>query len=141
MRSPICAPSWIWPITGALRSACAYGLLICCGIRVKTWPHTKALLEDPAKTQTYIDNALTPILEEIGAHPAILTWKFSTNQRDMTEEFGFTEVRTPMAAVQQFINLTAGAIHSTVPGAMVSSGAGNFATMTDIEGHTNYYPG
>ncbi len=99
----------------------------------------KALLEDPVKTQTYIDNALIPILEEIGAHPAVLTWEIFNEAENMTEEFGFTEVRTSMAAVQQFINLTAGAIHRMVPGALVSNGAGNFATMTDIEGHTNYY--
>lgn len=99
----------------------------------------KALLEDREKTQTYIDNALIPILEEIGAHPAVLTWEIFNEAENMTEEFGFTQVKTPMAAVQQFINLTAGAIHKTVPGAMVSSGAGSFSTMTDIEGHTNYY--
>ena len=57
----------------------------------------------------------------------------------MTQEFGYTTERTSMAAIQQFINLTAGAIHETVPGALVSSGAANFETMTDIEGHTNYY--
>ena len=99
----------------------------------------KAMLEDPVKTQTYIDNALTPILQEIGNHPAILTWEIFNEAENMTEEFGFTEVKTPMAAVQQFINLTAGAIHKTVPSAMVSSGAGSFSTLTDIEGHTNYY--
>ena len=99
----------------------------------------KALLEDPVKTQTYIDNALIPILEEIGAHPAVLTWEIFNEPENMTEEFGFTEVKTSMASVQQFINLTAGAIHRTVPAALVSSGAGSFSTMTDIEGNTNHY--
>ena len=99
----------------------------------------KALLEDPAITQTYIDNALIPILEEIGDHPAVLSWEIFNEPEGMTEEFGYTPVRTAMRNVQQFVNLTAGAIHRTVPTAQVSNGAANFETMTDIEGHTNYY--
>lgn len=99
----------------------------------------KALLESKEKTQTYIDNALVPILEELGDHPAILTWEIFNEAENMTEEFGFTDIRTSMASVQQFTNLTAGAIHKIVPGALVSTGAGNFESITDIEGHTNYY--
>ncbi|WP_051907913.1 CBM35 domain-containing protein [Flavimarina sp. Hel_I_48] len=99
----------------------------------------KALLEDPAITQTYIENALIPILEEIGDHPAVLSWEIFNEPEGMTEEFGYTPVRTAIRNVQQFINLTVGAIHRTVPTAQVSSGAANFETMTDIEGHTNYY--
>jgi hypothetical protein len=99
----------------------------------------KALLENPQITQTYIDNALIPILEEIGDHPAVLSWEIFNEPEGMTEEFGYTPVRTAMANIQQFVNLTAGAIHRIVPTAQVSSGAANFETMTDIEGHTNYY--
>lgn len=99
----------------------------------------KALLSDPVKTQTYIDNALIPILEELGDHPGVLTWEIFNEPENMTFEFGFTAQRTSMANVQQFINLTAGAIHRTVPGALVSNGAGSFKTSTDVDGFTNYY--
>ncbi len=99
----------------------------------------KALLEDRDITQTYIDNALIPILQEVGNHPAVLSWEIFNEPEGMTEEFGYTPVRTAMINIQQFVNLTAGAIHRTVPTAQVSSGAANFDTMTDIEGHTNFY--
>lgn len=99
----------------------------------------KNLLENREKTQTYIDNALIPIVEELGDHPALLTWEVFNEPENMSQEFGFTDQRTPMVSIQQFINLTAGAIHRTVPEALVSSGAGSFETLTDIEGRTNYY--
>jgi hypothetical protein len=99
----------------------------------------KKLLEDPEFTQTYIDNALIPILEAIGDHPAVLTWEVFNEPEGMTEEFGWTPVRTTMKYVQQFTNLIAGAIHRTTPGALVSNGSWSFKAMTDVGGNYNYY--
>lgn len=99
----------------------------------------KGFLESKAKTQTYIDNALLPILDAIGSHPAVMTWEIFNEPEGMTEEFGWTPVKTQMKYVQQFVNMTAGAIHRKVLGALVSSGSWSFRASTDIEGNTNYY--
>ena len=99
----------------------------------------KSFVESKEKTQTYIDNALIPILEEIGTHPAVLTWEIFNEAEGMTTQFGWTDVKTDMQYVQQFVNLTAGAIHRTVPEALVSTGVWSFKALTDIEGNTNYY--
>ena len=99
----------------------------------------KGFVESKEKTQTYIDNALIPILEAIGDHPAVLSWEIFNEAEGMTQEFGWTPVRTQMMYVQQFVNLTAGAIHRTVPSAQVSTGIWSFRAATDIEGNTNYY--
>lgn len=99
----------------------------------------KSFVESSAKIQTYIDNALIPILEEVGDHPAVLSWEIFNEAEGMTQEFGWTPVRTQMQYVQQFVNLTAGAIHRTIPSAQVSTGVWSFRALTDIEGNTNYY--
>ena len=99
----------------------------------------KGFVESKEKTQTYIDNALIPILEAIDDHPAVLSWEIFNEAEGMTQEFGWTPVRTQMMYVQQFVNLTAGAIHRTVPSAQVSTGIWSFRAATDIEGNTNYY--
>ncbi|MEH6406398.1 MAG: CBM35 domain-containing protein [Leeuwenhoekiella sp.] len=99
----------------------------------------KNFVESKEKTQTYIDNALIPILEQIGNHPAVLSWEIFNEAEGMTQEFGWTPVKTQMLYVQQFVNLTAAAIHRTVPKALVSTGSWSFRALTDIEGNTNYY--
>lgn len=95
--------------------------------------------EDSVKTQTYIDNALVPLLEALGDHPAVLTWEILNEAEGMTEEFGWTPIRTTMAAVQAFTNRVAGAIHRAVPTAQVSTGIWNIRAMTDVDGNFNYY--
>jgi len=95
--------------------------------------------EDSVKTQSYIDNALNPLLEALGDHPAVLTWEILNEAEGMTEEFGWTPIRTTMAKVQAFTNRVAGAIHRAVPTAQVSTGIWNIQAMTDVDGHFNYY--
>ena len=99
----------------------------------------KALIENKSITQTYIDNALFPILEAVGEHPAVMTWEVFNEPEGMTEEFGWTPVRTTMAYVQQFINRVAGAIHRKAPGALVSNGSWSFRASTEKSGYQNYY--
>jgi hypothetical protein len=99
----------------------------------------KKLVEDKAITQTYIDNALLPILNEIGTHPAVMAWEVFNEPEGMTQEFGWTPVKTQMKYVQQFVNLVAGAIHRKAPEALVSNGSWSFKVLTDKEGNTNYY--
>ncbi len=99
----------------------------------------KQLVEDPLATQTYIDNALIPIIEELGDHSAVMCWEIFNEAEGMTNEFGWTPNRTSMKYVQQFVNLVAGAIHRTEPTALVSTGAWSFRALTDQGGYFNYY--
>jgi len=99
----------------------------------------KMLLEDSVKTQTYIDNALNPLLDALGSHPAVMTFEIFNEAEGMTDEFGWTPVKTTMAHVQAFVNRVAGAVHRRAPQAMVSTGVWNMRAMTDVDGFFNYY--
>ncbi|MFW5776291.1 MAG: discoidin domain-containing protein [Spirochaetota bacterium] len=99
----------------------------------------KRFLEDPENIRTYINNALVPMVEQLGDHPAVVAWEIFNEPEGMTREFGWTPVRTSMEAVQTFINLTAGAIHRTAPEAKVSNGSWNLRASSDVAGYTNYY--
>lgn len=99
----------------------------------------KKLLEDPDFTKSYIDNALIPILKEIGDHPAVMTWEVFNEPEGMTTEFGWSTERTSMKYVQQFVNLVAGAIHRQTPTALVSNGSWAFIGSSDQAGFFDYY--
>lgn len=91
------------------------------------------LLTDTSYTNTYIRNALIPMVNAVKGHPAIGSWEIFNEPEGLTNEFGWsTTNHVPMASVQQFINLTAGAIHHTDPNALVTSGAVTFQTLTDV---------
>jgi len=91
------------------------------------------LLTQPDVTQTYLDNALIPMVEQLGGHPAILGWEIFNEPEGMTEQYGFGRVnkRVTMEDIQRFVNLTAGAIHRTDPGALVTNGTWSFIALTD----------
>ncbi|MCR9252105.1 MAG: discoidin domain-containing protein [bacterium] len=100
----------------------------------------KKLLEDSANVQSYVDNALIPILELLGDHPAVLTWEIFNEPEGMTNQFGWTSGgKVSMFEVQRFVNMCAGAIHRNVPDALVSNGSWSFKALTDKNGNKNYY--
>ncbi|HOB16955.1 MAG TPA: discoidin domain-containing protein [Defluviitoga sp.] len=99
----------------------------------------KKMIEDPQYTQAYIDNALIPLIEYVKGHPAIVGWEIFNEPEGVTEEFGWTDLRTDMKYIQQFVNLIAGAIHKTDPNSLVTVGCWNMRVLTDINGFTNYY--
>lgn len=91
------------------------------------------LLTRPDVTQTYVDSALVPMVEQLGGHPAIVGWEIFNEPEGMTERYGFGRVkkRVTMGDVQRFVNLTAGAIHRTDPDALVTNGTWSFIALTD----------
>lgn len=99
----------------------------------------KKLIEDSAATAAYIRNALTPMVNALKGHPAILCWEVCNEPEGMSAEFGWSTQRTTMAAIQAWTNRIAGAIHRLDPQAKVSNGSWNIKVLTDVNGMYNYY--
>lgn len=102
----------------------------------------RGLLENESKLQTYIDNALIPMVEALGDHPALAAWEVFNEPEGMSNEFnGWTPNKVDMVDVQVVVNKIAGAINRTNPNALVSNGAWSFHSMaqTSNENSKNYY--
>lgn len=107
----------------------------------------RAILENPVYTQHYIDNALIPVLKATADHPALLAYEVFNEAEGMS--FGVPHnptlgnwadfEHTNFQNIQQTINLIAGAIHREVPNALVTNGALDMESTTDVDGHVNYY--
>ena len=88
------------------------------------------LLSEPEALQAYVDRALIPMVEALASHPAIIAWEIFNEAEGMSDEFGWDFNRhVPMAFIQQFVNVTAGAIHRTDSGAQVTNGIWSFMAM------------
>jgi len=85
----------------------------------------------PDLIQSYIDNALKPMVEQLGGHPAIVAWEICNEPEGMTNQYGWTNERVEMSDVQRFVNMTAGAIHRTDPDALVTNGTWSFIALAD----------
>jgi len=99
----------------------------------------KAFLEDPAAVTSYLDNALTPMIEAVGTHPAVVAWEVFNEPEGMLEGSGWTAVRTDMKTIQSFVNKVAGRIHQLAPQAKVTNGTKDFSYLNDKNGNVNYY--
>ncbi|MEM9666495.1 MAG: discoidin domain-containing protein [Bacteroidota bacterium] len=116
------------------------GLVLCLWsfdmLRISNGPTVTdrafALLTDPTLTQTYVDNALTPMVEAVAGHPALVAWEIFNEPEGMSHEFGWAFNRhVAMEDIQRFVNMTAGAIHRADANALVTNGAWSFRSLTD----------
>lgn len=92
------------------------------------------LLTDTAATEAYIQRCLSPMVDSLRNHPALLCWEIFNEPEGMSQEFGWSGVaRVPMRTIQRFVNRCAGAIHRRDPSALVTTGAWSFASLTDAQ--------
>lgn len=89
------------------------------------------LLTDREKTQSYIDNALVPMVAALRGHPAIAAWEIFNEAEGMSVEFGWEfNKHVPMHYIQQFVNMTAGAIRRADPEVKITNGAWSFRVLS-----------
>jgi hypothetical protein len=100
----------------------------------------RRMLTDESYLQSYIDNALIPMVEALRGHRAILAWEIFNEAEGMSHEHGWDMTHhVSMADIQRFTNRCAGAIRRADPGTKVTTGCWSFLANTDVDGHTNYY--
>jgi len=93
------------------------------------------MLTDTSYADSYINNALIPMVSAVRAHPAIIGWEVFNEPEGMSNEFGYGfTVHVPMLDIQIFTNLVAGAIHRTDTTARVTTGAWALTSETDVNG-------
>jgi len=107
---------------------------------------SRDILTKTVNRDSYINNALTPMVQQLAGHPAIIAWEIFNEPEGMSKEHGWSNITGPiadrvsMANIQKFVNLCAGAIHRADPSAKVTNGAWSFISQTDVgPGNTNYY--
>lgn len=91
-----------------------------------------ALLTQRDKTESYVHNALVPMVEALSDHPALVAWEIFNEPEGMSHEYGWDDIRhVAMTDIQRFVNLSAGAIHRTDSTALVTNGAWSFSVLTE----------
>lgn len=93
------------------------------------------LLTDFSKTESYIENALIPLVQRFQHHPNILAWEI-INEPEWAMDIGTQAItqQVPANAMQQFIGKCAAAIHQTTNHQhKVTVGAQSLEWNTDID--------
>ena len=91
------------------------------------------LLTDTSYTMAFIRNALVPMVDSVKDNPAIVAWEIFNEMEGVAPPIawgGYDHIQ--MSDIQRSVNLMAGAIHKADPGALVTTGAVGFLSITDV---------
>ena len=100
--------------------------------------NNKALLENDANRQAYVDNYLTPLVTAIKGTPGLYAWEIFNEPEGMSPT-GWATSRTTMVAIQKTVNWLTAAIRDADPAALVTNGAQTFDYCSNVSGKRNYY--
>jgi len=89
----------------------------------------KKFLTEPANLDTYIQNALRPMLDAVGSHPAIMCWEVFNEPEGMATT-GWATEKIDHSHILRFTNKIAGEVHRSTK-KMASTGIHNFLQYTD----------
>jgi hypothetical protein len=85
----------------------------------------------PANLDSYITNALKPMLNAVGNHPAIMCWEVFNEPEGMTSDVGgWSSRKIPMSNVLRFTAKIAAEVHRSTK-KMASSGIHEYGKMQD----------
>jgi hypothetical protein len=103
----------------------------------------KALLTVDSIMESYIKNALMPMVDSLKNHPGIIAWEIFNEPEGMCHDvhwggWDFCE-HVSIANIQRFVNKCAAAIHHINPLLKVTNGDWSLISATDSGGYTNYY--
>ena len=100
--------------------------------------NNKLLLENDTNRQAYIDNVLTPMVTELKGYPGLYAWEIFNEPEGMSSDNGGWTTpagsRASTLSLQKTANWFTSAIHTADPGALVTSSANNFATLSPSRG-------
>jgi len=103
----------------------------------------RRFLQTDSLAESYINNALIPMVDSLQGHPGIIAWEIFNEPEGMCNDIlygGWGNVlHISIEDVQKFINRCSGAIHRTDASAKVTNGAWSFISTTDVGTNTNYY--
>jgi len=154
------AGSLIKDLTLYLEAAAAQNIFIFFSLwngAVAIPDNEMGLMMDTKKLQTFIDNALTPVVKALAGVPGLGGYEIinepcgsikaglatNNNCTDTTRlkntGAGWTNMEVPMSNMQQFVNLQVAAIHEADPDALVTVGIWNEQAGTDEFGYFNYF--
>lgn len=117
---------------GVVLSLWSFGMLDNT-LSPSVYNHNLLLLTDTNYTRAYINNSLIPMIDSLRGHPAIVAWEIFNEPEGMSTEYGWGGIgHVPMATIQRFINLCAGAIHRADSTALITNGTVSFQMLTDV---------